>query len=570
MNLSSARWENRCSSASPFMPSLIYPLNPAANTSIERDVVKNLFVAQLTPTPQNDSTVDEKPIVEKKIDQPVDDTSSTVQSGTVRINELFPNPKEKGEANEFIELYNFGTEDIDLAGFVLHDASATGKYILPAGSLLPKQAYFLVTREKSKLSLNNTDETISLFAPTSELLDAVTYATSKEGASLSYDGSGYRWSKYLTPGAANQFSDAPQIEQTKIPKKAYPNLPVLFSAKGDADETVVYLWDFGDGVKSRKQNVTHTYKKKGKYDGSLTLTGSLENSVKNFTVQVKKMPPQKVTITKVTPNPPGADAQGESLTVKNEGKKKIDLSGWSIATGTSKKKLANHPVRESFVLKSGEERVLTTDLAAFSLPNKIGFVELRQPDKKIAQKISYAKATGIKEGEVYQKQAGKMWAWANPVPVAMLAETKSSKSVALANNAEKTDATIAIQSEEKKPITLADLSPEDVATLKAQVKEELRQEVLAELAAQKAEGENSSEKASLEILPEKTAENVVETSTVLGAETEREGIAAEAVPAEKSTITSETITEKKNSAGWFSGIWQQTNGAVNKLLLQTQ
>ncbi|MFA5994204.1 MAG: lamin tail domain-containing protein, partial [Parcubacteria group bacterium] len=280
----------------PFAPSLSYPLNPTANSSIERDMANNLFVAQVNPTPQNDSAVAETPVVEDVSEDKIDDTVNT-QGGTVRINELFPNPKEKGEASEFIELYNFGAEDIDLAGFVLRDASSTGKYILPAGSLLPKQAYFLVTREKSKLSLNNSDESVSLFDPAGELLDTVTYATSKEGASLSYAASGYRWSKYLTPGAVNEFSEVPQIEKTDIPKKAYPNMPVLFSAKGGADEAVVYLWDFGDGVKSRKQNTSHVYKKKGKYAGSLTITGSLESSVKNFTVQVKKMPQQKISIT---------------------------------------------------------------------------------------------------------------------------------------------------------------------------------------------------------------------------------------------------------------------------------
>ena len=56
-----------------------------------------------------------------------------------------------------------------------------------------------------------------------------------------------------------------------------------FSLVGPIDESSQYEWTFGDGTKSNKINVTHTYKKSGAYSVTLTKTGESGLSEKEST-----------------------------------------------------------------------------------------------------------------------------------------------------------------------------------------------------------------------------------------------------------------------------------------------
>jgi chitodextrinase len=56
-----------------------------------------------------------------------------------------------------------------------------------------------------------------------------------------------------------------------------------FSLVGPIDESSQYEWTFGDGTKSNKINVTHTYKKSGAYSVTLTKTGESGLSEKELT-----------------------------------------------------------------------------------------------------------------------------------------------------------------------------------------------------------------------------------------------------------------------------------------------
>ncbi len=56
-----------------------------------------------------------------------------------------------------------------------------------------------------------------------------------------------------------------------------------FSLVGPIDESSQYEWTFGDGSKSNKINITHTYKKSGAYSVTLTKTGESGLSEKEST-----------------------------------------------------------------------------------------------------------------------------------------------------------------------------------------------------------------------------------------------------------------------------------------------
>lgn len=482
----------------PFLPSAPFTANPAKHQSLVRDPDTLSLSLSSAPSPEHDAVV----IVTVPEEAP--DADPIPESGdiAVRINELFPDPKEGGEKGEFIELRNLGDRGADVSGFVLRDASKSGKYVLPEGSVIAANGYLIVSRAESGLSLNNTDETVFLSDPSGNPVDSASYGSTKEEASYSHDGSSFRWSRYLTPAAPNRFGDAPSSKKTDIPKKAYKDVPTVFSASGSGDRK--YFWDFGDGGTSRKQEASHTYEESGEYAGTLTISEGIEETVKTFVVDVEKFPKRKVSIAAVSANPTGDDAESEWISLRNKDKKKVDLLGWSIATGSSKKKLSDHPIRESFVLKPGEERAVTREIAAFSLPNKKGYVELRQPDGKVLAKTSYTKEGGIEENEVWRKQDGGSWTWAHETlpnvpdiePVAEQTERETEEPAPVTPPSP--------EPETPRTVTLDDLSPEDLARLEAQAEEKVRRRIFAELL-------------------EKEAAPAEEEGTVLGVSDERGG-----------------------------------------------
>jgi hypothetical protein len=392
----------------PFVPNIFYPINPAKKTSIERDLVTNTFVLQSSPTPKNTTTIITKP-TPMPTPTPTPTITPTFSTSTsIRINEILPDPT---VGQEFIELYNVGDTDVDLNGWSLSDASKTGKYTFKDSVVIKAHSHLTLSRDIFSFALNNTDETLTLRDPNETIIDTVQYAKSYEDISYDFSPTGWRWSALVTPNATNQFSASPE-SKTTLPKNIYRDIPAEFHAKSD-DENIRYLWDFGDGHTSRLANATHTYDKTGTYRISLTLATDIEDIVKTYSVKVRALPVQKMLITEINPNPTGLDTGNESITIKNTSSKKINLLHWSIATGTDKKTLANHPITTSLVVKPGKELLLTHNMSAFTLPNKGGFIELRQLDKKVVDKIQYASSEGERENMRYQLSFDeKTWSWA--------------------------------------------------------------------------------------------------------------------------------------------------------------
>ena len=437
-----------------FNPGVLFFSNPPANTSLERDLEKNLFFLQNNPSPQNNAFLEE---ILKDTEEVKNEISR--KDLKLRLNEVFPNPAAKGEDNEYIELYNFGDKDIDLTGFILKDATQSGGYVFPAETEIKPGEFLVIYKSISKISLNNTEEQIYLLDDNENQVDFLEYFKTKEESSFGFDEAEntFRWSKNLTPGAKNIFDPAPS-GKSKIPKKSYKNFPTEFSASGSSGYN--YSWDFGDGSRSTKQKVSHTYKKTGKYKGFLVIDNGVEEKKIDFEIKIEKYPKRSLDIIAVLPNPEGTDEDNEYIIIKNNDKKEIDLSDWSIATGSKKNKLTNHPFTKSITLKKGEEKIIYNKHSNFSLPNQKGYIELRQPDGKTSDKVSYAKEKTIGENELYKLTGEKTWSWINQP---LLGKTE--------------------ESDKKEEIKFEDLSEEEKEKITATIKESLRQEIYQELEA---------------------------------------------------------------------------------------
>jgi hypothetical protein len=374
--------------------------------SIERDELGSLresYVSGGTPGEKNS----EKP-------------KPKVYSNRVTINELLPAPSSGNE--EFVELYNPTAEAIDISGYLLKDASKTGKYVFPDGAEIKSLDYLVIYKKDFKFALNNSGvESVTLFDPDEKTVSAVSYSGSKTNVSYNFNGNVWHWSHFLTPSKENEFNNLPEVSKKKD-NKIYANVYADFSAKGyDADkDKLKFTWDFGDGHKSYLKKTRHKFKKAGKYKVALRVSDGSEDKVETFNIKVEKFPKSKVKIISVSPNPAGKDSNSEFITLQNISKKKINLKSWIVATGSQN--LYNHPVLKDIFIKPGETLKLTRDFSSFALNNKKARVELRYPDGKVASKMTYdKKQESVVEDEVYTKESGQ-WAWVAPETKLAVAE----------------------------------------------------------------------------------------------------------------------------------------------------
>ena len=397
----------------------VYLLDAAGNTKNDaldhqfyEDAQKNFSYSfngenwQWTSAPTPD---DENVIISSR--EPADDENFS-SADKVYLNEILPNPK-NGSDSEYIEIKNDGGEDVDLYGWTIRDASKTGKYIFKEHTTIKPGKYLAIYRPQFKIALNNGAESIYLYNPAGALVSSASYDKAPQGVSYNFDGQNWKWSKYLTPKKENKFDSAPAVKIKKV-KNAYKNLFTEFSASAKDKETkkLKYTWDFGDGRKSYLAKTSHKYLATGNYRVTLTVRDDSQAVEKSFSVKVKKYPRPDLEFLKLLPNPAGADEKGEIVDIRNNSKKKIDLKGWKIATGSASSKIYNHPVSEELILNPGETKTITREISKFSLNNKAGIVQLIFPDGKIADDVEYEKEK-ITDNEAYIKLNDE-WIWLTP------------------------------------------------------------------------------------------------------------------------------------------------------------
>lgn len=330
------------------------------------------------------------------------------------LSEILPNPAGDEATEEFIEIYNPNDFEVNLESWILKDSSASGSYIFNENQTISAKSYFIIYRTDFDFALNNSGgEEIYLISPNQKIQSQTEYQSAKENLSYNFDleNNIWRWSKFLTPNTKNIFNNIPEIEKFSVDKKVYQDIYANFEVKASDldDDELKFTWDFGDGHKSYKTETSHKYLETGIYQASLKIYDGSEEVVKNFEIKVKKYPKYNLEIVKIVPNPKGLDSLNEYIVIKNKSGKKVNLQGWSIATGSAKDKIYNHPIRENLTIKNGKEEIVTRKYSAFSMPNKKGYIELRQPDGKVVSKVSYEKDK-IKDDESYEK-IGKEWQW---------------------------------------------------------------------------------------------------------------------------------------------------------------
>ena len=131
-------------------------------------------------------------------------TTTGPYSDAIRLSEVLPNPSTTESDDEFIEVYNTGDDAVDLSGWQLRDAAGT-TYTISA--TVSAHRYFSWYRSDSKISLNNSGDSVTLLQPDGTVVDTVSY-TESAADDTSYAlnaANNWAWTTLPTPYTANQF-----------------------------------------------------------------------------------------------------------------------------------------------------------------------------------------------------------------------------------------------------------------------------------------------------------------------------------------------------------------------------
>lgn len=152
------------------------------------------------------------------------------------ISEVFPNPS-GDDTKEFIEIYNPNDYDINITNWKIKDLSAS---FFKLSGLIKSKSYFLVSREDSKLALNNSKEEVFIYDCKDNLITSLRYDKSFEERSYSYDllSKEYFWTKSMTPGEENIFEVKESIDNETVASSTNADIP-----NEDEKETVLEYSD---------------------------------------------------------------------------------------------------------------------------------------------------------------------------------------------------------------------------------------------------------------------------------------------------------------------------------------
>lgn len=131
------------------------------------------------------------------------DVNATYPTG-VFINELLPNPAGSDETDEWFELYNSNSFEVDLSGWKIKDATGTATtFTIPNGTRITANGYLIFKRPETKIMLNNDEDGLSLLSPDGKTQDSINFSKAPLGQSYAKGIPGMQWSTTLTPGASN-------------------------------------------------------------------------------------------------------------------------------------------------------------------------------------------------------------------------------------------------------------------------------------------------------------------------------------------------------------------------------
>lgn len=158
------------------------------------------------------------------------ESEKSANMSVLQLSEIFPDPAPplSDAADEFIELYNSSSKEVDLAGLQLRVGTSASKTFAILHQTIPAGGYVALSSASTKLTLGNKGSRIQLLYQQT-ILDETNYPAAQPGRSWARSESGWRWTLSPTIGAANTITEDAGSEvsainkSVKSPKKSSPS-----------------------------------------------------------------------------------------------------------------------------------------------------------------------------------------------------------------------------------------------------------------------------------------------------------------------------------------------------------
>jgi len=129
-----------------------------------------------------------------------------VEGSVLKLNEIMS--KDVNDAPDWVEVYNSGTTDIDISGYIINDkATAAGGYEIPAGTIISAGGFYLVDANESGESISSGGEDVSLAEPDGTIIDHTITPDMSSDVGLTWareiDGAGEWKVSSPTPNSSN-------------------------------------------------------------------------------------------------------------------------------------------------------------------------------------------------------------------------------------------------------------------------------------------------------------------------------------------------------------------------------
>lgn len=344
------------------------------------------------------------------------ETVAAVDLSSLSISELYPEPLDGEE--EFIEIYNSGTTELDISTLVIRDA-AGHSFTPDAGTTLAAGAYVVFTESLTHIALNNSGDTVELLDASGAILCSVTYESSEKGLSWQnmLDAT-FAWST-PTPSAA----PLENIENAEAEESAAT--PTSNAVESESSEAATESADSSAVASDAESTNTETV-------GTTSTT---------------------IILSELLPNPATSDTTDEWIEIQNIGQESVTLRNWQL-TDT----VRTFTIPEQ-TLAPEEYALLSIEDTSISLNNTGDTVYLIDGLGAIVQGTTYENATS---GESWSYAAGS-WTWSTPTPGDDNVVVVATEDVATSSSTETATTSIAATTSEQEPaVDISTLRTHDV------------------------------------------------------------------------------------------------------------
>lgn len=373
----------RNSSSPPTQSVLIDQPTETITTSSATTSASSSTIANQTPTSSTETSTE----MQNQTPDNLSENYLNIDWTKLKINEIFPAPE---NGNEWVELYNSGSEIINLSGiFICDDSSSTSSCKTSSSTINPQN--FLLINLNTNRYLNNDGDTVRLLDPSENLLDQIIYHDSllpnknqslarvNDGVDTNSD-SDWAITTVPTPGTANVISKPATIMTSNASNNSSQNtssqiiiqnknlnttaivtdtvrfnlklsapsfaapLEILeFSALGSADPRggkINYAWDFGDSSSTVGQLAKHAFSTTGTYNitlNALSSAGTIGSKTQGVKISNEYFVASgTVRLSEILSNPDG-DETKEFIELENTSDTTTSVALWRLINKTTNK-----------------------------------------------------------------------------------------------------------------------------------------------------------------------------------------------------------------------------------------